>query len=154
MSRKNILISACLLGHRVRFDSEIKKYDIEALHLNNFNIIPCCPEADGGLPIPRPPSEIQEDLKVKNVIGDDVTNAFVSGAEYALELARKNNIKVAILKSKSPSCSSKLIYDGSFTNKLIAGLGVTAKLLKENGITVFDETEIEEAINFLHQDNP
>lgn len=143
----NILISACLLGERVRYDGKVKKYDLSKL--DRFNLIPCCPEVDGGLAIPRASSEIQSDGRVVNSEDKDVSKEFQKGAQNALDVANSNGVKVAILKSKSPSCSNKLVYDGSFSGTLSEGLGVTVKLLEQNDIRVFDENEIEDALAFL-----
>ncbi len=101
----------------------------------------CCPEVDGGLGVPRSPAEIQGE-KVINSIGKDVTKEFEKGAKIALDLVKKYNIKVAILKSNSPSCSNKIIYDGSFSKTLKDGKGITTKLLQSQGIKVFNELEI------------
>jgi len=145
--KSKILISACLLGKRVRYDGIVKYYDFSSL--DNYELIACCPEVDGGLPIPRFPSEIQVNGKVLNVNGLDVTDEFNYGANIALKLVLNENIKVAILKSKSPSCSNKMVYDGTFSGVLMRGVGVTMKVLEENGIKVFDENEIEEALAYL-----
>ena len=147
LSKPKILISACLLGERVRFDGKVKTYNLEALE--NYELVACCPEVDGGLPTPRSPSEMQLDGKVINSAGIDVSEEFNIGAKLALDTANFHDIKVAILKSKSPSCSNKVVYDGSFSGILIEGFGVTVKLLEQNGIKVFNEYEIENALAFL-----
>ena len=160
MSRKKILVSACLLGERVRYNSEIlpdcpsilKKWDQEGL------VIPVCPEVIGGLSVPRAPSEIPggngEDVlagnaKVVNIHGQDVTQAFLTGAREALRLAEENAVEYAILKAHSPSCGSKMIYDGSFSGSLIKGQGVTAALLAQSGIQVFNEKEIDKVASLM-----
>jgi len=99
-----------------------------------------CPEVDGGLTVPRHPCEIQNN-KVINCLGEDKTSEFRNGAEITLQLCKKYNIKKAILKEKSPSCGSSYIYDGTFTGTLIPGQGITAKLLRENGIKVISDEE-------------
>ena len=76
--------------------------------------------------------------------GSDVTQAFVNGAKKALEIAKAQGVKVAVLKANSPSCGSGIIYDGTFTGKKVSGYGVAAKLLMENGIKVYSEQDIEE----------
>ena len=45
------------------------------------------------------------------------------------------------IKANSPSCGSKLIYDGSFTGNKIQGDGVTAALFKQHDIEVMTEDE-------------
>ena len=150
MSRKKILVSACLLGEKVRYDGEIfpdcpsilKEWEREGL------VIPVCPEVAGGLSIPRPPAEILggggKDVvagtaKVIDINGKDVTQEFLRGAREALRLAEENGVEYAILKAHSPSCGSKMTYDGSFSGKLIEGQGVTAALIERMGIQVFKE---------------
>lgn len=141
-----ILVSSCLLGKNVRYDGKNNLIDHKIFQENQ--IFPICPEVDGGLPTPRPPSEIVKD-KIINIHGEDVSKFFQNGANLALSLAKKQGIKIAILKSKSPSCGKDKIYDGSFSKKLISGDGLTAKILKENGIKVFDETELDKAREYI-----
>ena len=59
-----------------------------------------------------------------------------------MEIAKLLNIKTAILKQRSPSCGCGQIYDGTFSRTIIVGDGVTAKLLKENGIEVLSEDDL------------
>ncbi len=153
-----ILVSACLIGQKVRYDAKdcFQSHQLFQQWVKDGNVVAICPEMAGGLPAPRPPSEIEfrktaQDIingqgKVLTIEGRDVSREYIKGAEKALELARKNNIHVAILKSRSPSCGSKNVYDGTHTRTLLDGMGVTAKLLSENGIEVFDETEIDLAL--------
>ena len=137
---ENILISACLLGIACRYDGESKNYDLGKL-AEQYNLVPFCPEIYGGLPTPRIPSEIAGD-RIVNKEGEDVTAQYRKGAEEALRLCKILDIKKAVLKEKSPSCGKGRVYDGSFTRSLIHGDGVTVKLLKEHGIEVFTENEI------------
>lgn len=68
-----ILISACLLGSKVRYDGQAKEYKNIRKLLDYYDIIPICPEVDGGLKIPRPKAEIVGN-KVMNEKGKDVTS--------------------------------------------------------------------------------
>ena len=133
-----IMVSACLLGDNVKYNGGNNKNDVLIKFLENHEIIKICPEVMGGLSIPRVPSEIRKN-KIFNKEGIDVTNYFMDGARKVLELAKKENIKVAILKERSPSCGSEFIYDGTFTGTVINGEGVTTKLLRENNIIVLNE---------------
>ena len=142
----NILISACLLGDRVRYDGKCKSYDIS--RLEKYNLISCCPEVDGGLPVPRIPAEIYHD-RVMNREGKDVTKAFKKGANHALSLVKEHHIKVAIMKANSPSCSNANIYDGTFSKTLKRGKGLTVQLLEKEGVKVFNETQLEEAFSYI-----
>ena len=148
--KKNVLVSRCLLGDSCRYDGQSKVYDTVSKILDKFNVIPVCPEVDGGLETPRNPSEIRGDKVIMNN-GKDVTEAFRKGAENALKLAKEKNCRAALLKAKSPSCGKDKVYDGSFTGKLTDGDGVTAKLLKEHSIAVFTENETDELLKFLEE---
>ncbi|MBR6514456.1 MAG: DUF523 domain-containing protein [Clostridia bacterium] len=136
----NILISACLLGQKCRYDGKDKnRIDLSVFECHN--LIPVCPEVDGGLPVPRAAAERVGSLIINNE-GKDVTAEYTKGAELALHTALENNCKIAILKAKSPSCGKGKIYDGTFSRTLADGNGVTAELLQANGIAVYTEDEI------------
>ena len=135
-----ILVSACLLGLPCRYDGKSKPCDRVIALAEKHELVPFCPEIYGGLPTPRVPAERAGD-RVINRAGVDVTENYRSGARQALALVQMLGCKAAILKEKSPSCGSGLIYDGSFSGVLVPGDGVTAELLKENGIEVYGETQ-------------
>ena len=140
---KDILVSACLLGEPCRYDGKSKPCVRVIALKGTYNLIPICPEVMGGLPTPRTPSEIcGERVLMKD--GHDVTENYNRGAETALTIARENACTVAILKEKSPSCGSGLIHNGLFDGGLVPGDGITAQLLKQNGIRVLGESEITE----------
>lgn len=136
----NILVSSCLTGLDCKYNggNNFSK-KISAL-MDKHVIIPVCPEVLGGLPTPRPPAEIKGGYVI-NKEGVDVTQNFKAGAKKALEAAKKYNCTVAVLKSNSPSCGFGRIYDGTFSGTLIDGNGITAALLKENGIRVLTEND-------------
>ena len=138
-----IMVSACLLGDNVKYDGTNNKNNDLIKYLKDYEIIKVCPEVLGGLTIPRSPAEIQ-DNKVINKDNIDVTKEYHLGAKKTLEIAKNNNIKIAILKERSPSCGSINIYDGTFTHTKIDGEGITTKLLKENGIIVLNEDNYQE----------
>ncbi len=140
--KKNILVSACLLGIACRYDgNRVKKTDIEKLK-EKYNIIPICPEIFGGLPTPRVPSErIGERVVMKD--GKDVTENYRRGAEESLRLADMLGAKIALLKSRSPSCGKGKIYDGTYSGTLTDGNGVTADIFLSNDISVYTEEEFE-----------
>lgn len=133
--KEKILVSTCLLGTNCKYSGG-NNYSEEVMeYLKDYEIIPICPEQLGGLPTPRPASEIIGD-KVINNEGTDVTSNYQNGAEEALKIAKLLGIKKALLKAKSPSCGNGKIYDGTFSGTLIDGDGITTKLLKENNIEV------------------
>ena len=134
-----ILISACLLGCRCRYDGGSREHP-EVLDLaKRHELVPVCPEQMGGLATPRPPAERRGD-RVVTESGADVTEQYRRGAEEALRLARLLRCQAAVLKERSPSCGHGAVYDGTFTRTLIPGDGVTAELLEANGIPVYGES--------------
>ena len=138
---ERILISACLVGDNVKYDGGNNKNPLIEKLLEKYELVPFCPEVEGGLPTPRHPSE-QRGEQVINDIDEDVTDEFNKGADLALNICLYLKIKKAILKERSPSCGVHSIYDGTFSHKVIPGSGVTASLLKRKGITVYSEDEI------------
>ena len=150
-----VLVSRCLLGHRVRYDGGASgPYALLAQWQAEGRVIALCPEVAGGLPTPRAAAEIPggqgvEVLAGKAAVitteGEDVTEAFVSGARQALALVERHGIRIAILKANSPSCGNRLTYDGTFSGVKVSGEGVTAALLKRHGVQVFSELELAEA---------
>jgi uncharacterized protein YbbK (DUF523 family) len=156
MEVEKILISGCLVGLKVRYHGgdALCNSQIVDKWVKEGRIISICPEVSAGLPIPRPSSEIihgtaidvlNGNAKVLTHTGIDRTDAFIKGAFKALSLAKKFNIKIAVFKKDSPSCGNTTVYDGSFSGKIIPGSGVTAQLLNDNGIRVFNELELNEA---------
>lgn len=141
----NILISACLLGVNCRYDGRGFR-NIKILKLSEkYNLIPVCSEQLGGLATPRTPVEIKNG-KAIDKYGIDVTKNFKNGALEVLRLAKLFNCKYAVLKSRSPSCGYKTIYDGTFTGKLTEGSGFAAKALSEAGITILNEDNYSEVL--------
>ncbi|MFG0380198.1 DUF523 domain-containing protein [Pseudomonas sp. zbq_18] len=152
---EKLLVSRCLLGHKVRYDGGAHgPFDLLQHWQDEGRIVPLCPEVAGGLPTPRPPAEIPGGQgaqvldgasPVLTRDGANVTAAFVAGAEIALQLVQQHGLRVAVLKARSPSCGNTHNYDGSFSGTLIEGEGVTAALLRRAGIKVFNETQLADA---------
>ena len=137
-----IMVSACLLGENCKYNGGNNYSEKVARFIEGHEVIPVCPEVMGGLPTPRVPSEI-----VKGVVtmadGRNVDAEFRKGAQIGLDLARENNVDLAILQSRSPSCGVKQIYDGSFSGNKLDGQGVFARLLTENGFRIMDVEDLE-----------
>lgn len=154
-----VLVSACLAGRACRFDGGANRDDEVARLVAEGRAVLVCPEVDGGLGTPRPPAEIVPapgvdrpvggadvwagDARVVTPDGTDVTDAYVGGAQRALAAARRTGATRAVLKARSPSCGAGSIYDGTFTRTLIAGDGVTAALLRREGIDVVTEEDVD-----------
>ena len=137
---EKILVSACLLGINCKYNGGNNYNEKIIEYLKDKEVIPICPEIYGGLSTPRKPSERKGNLVIDNE-QNDVTLNFKKGAEETLKLAKLLGVKKALLKSKSPSCGYKMIYDGTFTDHLIAGNGVTTELLLNEGIEVLTEKD-------------
>lgn len=141
-----ILVSACLLGARCRYDGASKSHpEIEAL-AKCHEVVPVCPEQLGGLATPRPPAE-RHGERVVTKTGADVTEQYRRGAEETLKLCKLLGCKAAVLKARSPSCGCGEVYDGTFSGTLTTGDGVTAELLKAHGIAVYGESQIREILD-------
>lgn len=144
------IVSACLVGCKCRYDKQSALHpEVENL-VHNQQAVPVCPEQLGGLSTPRYPAEIMGGdgfdvldgkAKVIDIQGNDVTQEFIDGAYRALNVAQTIGATQAILKTKSPSCGSNLIYDGSFTGNKKKGVGVTAALLMRSGLSVSSEAD-------------
>ena len=139
---EKIIVSACLLGEACRYDGKSKPCEKVLRLAEKYELIPVCPEVFGGLSTPRPPSEMQKDGRFINSAGEDVTANYRRGAEKTLAIAKENGCRLAVLKEKSPSCGVHSRYDGTFTRTLINDSGITASLLRENGITVLSEEDL------------
>ena len=137
-----ILISACLIGENCKYNGGNNLNEKVLNFIKGHEVISVCPEVMGGLPIPRTPAEIVNGAVITKD-GRNVDQEFKKGAEIALKTAKENQVDLVILQSRSPSCGSKQIYDGSFSGNKIEGQGIFAKLLIQNGFSVLDVEEIE-----------
>lgn len=142
---EKLLISKCLLGVPCRYDGQTNRLLLLERLAAKYELIPVCPEVDGGLSTPRLPSEIK-DGSVFDSRGNDVTTYFQKGAKIAVEVAKAHGISKALLKAKSPSCGNHQVYDGSFRGVLVDGEGIAAAALRQAGIEVFNEDKIEKLL--------
>ena len=161
-SGARMLVSACLLGNPVRYDARAKPLAHAGLQrlMAAGRVLAFCPEVAGGLPIPRPAAEIRGGdgaavidgrVRVTTHNGADVSDYFLEGARQALALCQQQGIRVALLTDRSPSCGSSEIYDGSFSRRRIAASGVTTALLRQHGISVFSEHQVDAALACLQR---
>ena len=136
-----IAVSACLLGENCKYNGGNNFSEKVIRFTEGHEVIPVCPEVLGGLPVPREPSEIVNGV-VRHKDGTSVDKEFRRGAELALEIVTKHKADLVILQSRSPSCGVNSVYDGAFEGKQVAGQGVFAKMLEENGIKTVDVEDI------------
>ncbi len=160
---KKFLLSSCLAGENVRYDGGNNRIENEAFRklVDEGRAVLVCSEVDAGLSAPRRPCEINGEGGGKAVLegracvyGDDgqnLTEPFVKGAYMTLDKAREHGCTAAMLKHRSPSCGSTLIYDGSFSGVKISGRGVTAELLVSEGIRLFSEETLEEFLQYMKE---
>ena len=137
-----IAVSACLVGKNTKYNGGNNYNESVIEFIKDKDYILICPEVFGGLPTPRHPSEIINN-KVINKVKDDVTTNFVDGANIAFKMLIENNVTTLILKSNSPSCGYKKIYDGTFSGKLIDGNGIFTELASKHNFEIFTEKDIE-----------
>ncbi len=151
-----VIVSACLAGRRCTYRGSDNPVEPEGRdHIDRLvedgRALLICPEVDGGLTTPRPPAEIvggdgHDVLDGRACVlaadGTDVTEAYLRGAEVAVERARRVGASVAVLKSRSPSCGHGAIYDGSFSKALVPGDGVTAAALQRAGVAVMTDEDL------------
>lgn len=151
-----ILVSACLLGDRVRYDGKtlLVEQPIVRQWIDEGRVVSVCPEVSAGMPVPRDPAEISTGVAIDvfsgsgfviDKQGKDVTGYFLKGAENALALCNEHDIKLAVLTERSPSCGSSEVYRGDFSGEMVRGPGVTSALLMANGIKVFNQHQLEQA---------
>lgn len=139
-----VIVSACLMGCNCKYNGGNNLSSKVAELADRESIFLVCPETSGGLPVPRPPAEIKES-RVMDCNGNDVTDAFLSGSKKCFDEAaaeakkRGESIEMAVLKARSPSCGSGLVYDGTFSGNLVPGNGVFADMLISAGIPVYSE---------------
>ncbi|OLP58711.1 purine-nucleoside phosphorylase [Xaviernesmea oryzae] len=162
--KAKILVSACLLGHAVRYDGTAKPllHPLLARWQAEGRLVTLCPEVSAGLPVPRPPAEIEPGASGVDVIagtarvlektGGDATAAFLQAADNALALVVRTGCRYALLIDGSPSCGSIAIYDGRFEGHKQPGEGVVAARLRQAGIAVYAHSQIEDLARALERE--
>lgn len=136
-----ILVSACLLGENCKYNGGNNWNERVVKFCEGHRVIAVCPEQLGGLSTPRKPVEIRGE-RVLTVDGDDCTQAFRNGVKQVLQRIDGEQIDMAILQSRSPSCGVKEVYDGTFTRTRVPGMGMLARALAERGVTLVDAADI------------
>lgn len=147
MKIPRLLVSACLAGVPCRYDGKSQPIQaiVDAVHKGEM--VPLCPEVEGGLSTPRIPCERRGD-HVINRVGEDKTEAFIKGAQRAWECYQQEGCCAALLQSRSPLCGVTHRYDGTFQNRLIVGQGITAEFLQKQGVPLFEDTQWQEAMDY------
>lgn len=136
-----IVVSACLLGENCKYNGGNNYSEKVAQFVSGREVIPVCPERLAGLGIPRTPIEIR-DGRVISRDGKDVTAVLNGAVEQILAQLKSEDVQYVVLKSRSPTCGVKQVYDGTFTGTLVDGMGVLAKALTDAGYKVLDAEDL------------
>ena len=136
-----ILVSACLLGRNCKYNGGNNRNEKVIQFLEGKEIIPVCPEVAAGMPVPRLPVEIR-DGRIISIEGKDLDDVYRKGIKRTLAPLDLEDIDLAILKAKSPTCGVHEFYDGTFSGKKIKGQGLLAAALMEEGVYVIDENDL------------
>lgn len=136
-----ILVSACLLGEKCRYDGQGNYSSAVEQVLEGQTVVSVCPEVAGGLGVPRPPAEIVDD-RVLREDGTDVTAEYEAGVQVCMAVVEKYSVTRAILKARSPACGCGTIYNGQFNGTIISGDGLLARALKARGIPCETEESV------------
>lgn len=136
-----IAVSACLLGQNCKYNGGNNRNEAVLKFLEGKEVVPVCPEVLGGLPVPRIPAEIRDGV-AWNKNGENVDEMFKRGVELTMKVLAEEDIELAVLQSRSPTCGVKQVYDGTFTGTLIPGQGLLVKALTEKGYKVIDAEDI------------
>lgn len=160
-----ILVSACLMGFKIRYNGSEKAQMAEKLERwqQQQRLVIYCPELAAGLPTPRPPAEIVyadgkevmlEQARIMDNTGVDVTRHYQLAAWMALHCAQESGCTAALLTDGSPTCGSQFIYDGSFSAQRKSGMGVAASLLTDHGIKVFSDQQLTVLVAWIEEREP
>ena len=136
-----VVVSACLLGEKCKYNGGCNYSDAVAAYVQNKDVIPVCPEVKAGLGVPRIPVEIVDGV-VKDRNGNSVDEALRTAVAQILAQLKEESVECAILKSRSPTCGVKQVYDGTFSGKLIDGMGILAEALHHAGYKVIDSEDV------------
>ena len=135
-----VVVSACLLGEHCKYNGGNNYSDAVADLVKGREVIPVCPERLAGLGVPREPIEIVDGV-VRHKDGTSVDEALRKAVAEILAQLDGQDIECVILKSRSPTCGVKQVYDGTFSGKLVDGMGVLAAALREKGYKVVDSED-------------
>ena len=139
---KKILVSACLLGENCKYNGGNNLCPAVVTFCEGKEVIPVCPETQAGYGCPRTPIEIVNGVLLDRN-GNNVDAPMRKAIADILDSIQQQDIECAILKSRSPTCGVRQVYDGTFSGKLVDGSGLFAQALKDAGYKVIDSEEVE-----------
>ena len=141
LNTTKILVSACLLGRNCKYNGGNNFDPKVAEFVKGRDVIEVCPEELAGLGIPRVPMEIVKGVLI-NKDGVNIDGQVRRAIQTILDRLEGENVECAILKSRSPTCGVKEVYDGTFSGTKISGMGVLAQALKNAGYHVIDAEDL------------
>ena len=136
-----LLVSACLLGENCKYNGGNNLCPKVVKLAEGREVIPVCPELEAGFGCPRTPMEIVDGV-LTDRDGKILAGPMETAIDRLLERIRQEEIECAILKSRSPTCGVRQVYDGTFSGTLVEGMGLFAKALQEAGYRVIDSEEV------------
>ena len=136
-----ILVSACLLGENCKYNGGNNLSPAVLKFLEGHEVIPVCPEVEAGMGCPRIPVEIVNGI-LTDQKGNNVDAPMRRTIQKRVQELETMGIDCAVLKSRSPTCGVRQIYDGTFSGTLIDGAGLFAQALKDAGYRVLDSEEV------------
>lgn len=137
-----VLVSACLLGENCKYNGGNNQNSAVEAFVQGKEVLSICPEMLAGLGCPRAPMEIVNGV-LTDQKGQSLTAPLAQAVSLVLDQLREEKIDCAVLQSRSPTCGVNQIYDGSFSGKLIPGMGIFAQALWNAGYHVIDAADIE-----------
>jgi uncharacterized protein YbgA (DUF1722 family)/uncharacterized protein YbbK (DUF523 family) len=131
-------VSACLLGHEVRWDGGHKRDRFVTDTLGPWvQWVPVCPELELGLGVPREPIRLEGDPAAPRLVApksrSDHTAAMLRFARARVEQLVAEDLSGYVLKKDSPSCGMERVRvhrsrGGAPTR---TGVGLFARVLRE-----------------------
>lgn len=135
-----VVVSACLLGENCKYNGGNNYCDAVVKFVEGREVISVCPEHLAGLGVPRAPIEIVDGV-VRRKDGTSVDENLRKAVQQILSQLEGQDIECVILKSRSPTCGVKQVYDGTFSGKLVDGMGILASALRGKGYTIVDSED-------------
>lgn len=136
-----VLVSACLLGENCKYNGGNNYCPKVAEFVRDKEVVPVCPEMEAGYGCPRTPIEIVDGVLFDRD-GNNVDAPMRRTIAAILARMEDQEIDCAVLKSRSPTCGVRQVYDGTFSGTLKDGMGLFAQGLHAAGIRVIDSEEI------------
>lgn len=135
------VVSACLLGRNCKYNGGNNENEKVKAFVRDRDVIEVCPEVLAGLGVPRTPIEIVDGI-VMDREGNCPHNALSAAVEQILKQLATEEVECVILKSRSPTCGVRQVYDGTFSGRLVDGQGVLAKALMDAGYRVLEAEDL------------